>query len=147
MKKLLALFVILLSLPAYSQTITLDLKDAPVRTTLEMMFKQAGVKNYIIESKVSGFVTINLTEQPFENSLKLIMRANTIPLSYIKENDVWIVKTRQITETKPAPVIEVVNTKSEFFEKIHLYHIDPIDLISALGYIINIDQFLRYKGF
>ena len=147
MKKLLALFVVLMSLPAYSQTITLDLKDAPVRTTLEMMFKQAGVKNYVIDSNVAGFVTINLTEHPFENSLKLIMRANTIPLSYIKENDVWIVKTRQITETKPAPVIEKIETKSESFEKIHLYRIDPIDLINALGYIINIDQFKRYKGF
>jgi type II secretory pathway component HofQ len=147
MKKLLALFVVLLSLPAYSQTITLDLKDAPVRTTLEMMFKQAGVKNYIIESNVSGFVTMNLTEQPFENSLKLIMRANTNPLSYIKENDVWIVKTRQITENKPAPVIEVVKNKSQSFEKIPLNHIDPFDLIYVLGYIIDINQFTRFKGF
>lgn len=147
MKKLLALFCVLISLPAFSQTITLDLKDAPVRTTLEMMFKQAGVKNYIIESKVSGFVTINLTDQPFENSLKLIMRANTIPLTYIKENDVWIVKNRQITETKPAPVIEIVKNKQENFEKIPLYYIDPIDLIFALGYIIDVNQFTRFKGF
>jgi type II secretory pathway component HofQ len=105
------------------------------------------VKNYIIESNVSGFVTMNLTEQPFENSLKLIMRANTNPLSYIKENDVWIVKTRQITENKPAPVIEVVKNKSQSFEKIPLNHIDPFDLIYVLGYIIDINQFTRFKGF
>ena len=76
--------------------ITLELKDAPVKTTLEMMFKQAGIKNYVIENSVTGFVTMNLSDQPFENSLKLVMRANTLPLTYAKENDVWIVKSRRI---------------------------------------------------
>jgi type II secretory pathway component HofQ len=70
----------------------MELKDAPVRTSLEMIFKQAGIKNYVIDNSVAGFVTMKLEDQPFENSLKLVMRANTIPLTYLKENDVWIGK-------------------------------------------------------
>ena len=91
MKKLiLSLCVLLISASAFSQNISVDLKDSPVRTTLEMMFKQAGVKNYVIDNSVAGFVTMKLEDQPFENSLKLVMRAATIPLTYTKENDVWI---------------------------------------------------------
>ena len=91
MKKIiLSLCVLLISASAFSQNISVDLKDSPVRTTLEMMFKQAGIKNYVIENSVAGFVTMKLEDQPFENSLKLVMRAATIPLTYTKENDVWI---------------------------------------------------------
>jgi len=86
-------------------SITLDLKDAPIRTTLEMAFKQAGITNYVIDNNVAGFVTMTITEQPFENALKLIMRAATVPLTYIKENNVYIVKPRQISQnTLPAKI-------------------------------------------
>ena len=100
MKKFFMLFSILLICScSYAQSnITMDLKDAPIRTTLEMVFKQAGIKNYVIDNNVAGFVTMTITDQPFENSLKLVMRAATEPLTYIKENDVYIVKVRQITQ-------------------------------------------------
>ena len=82
MKKLVALLVCLVVCsPVFAQNISVDLKDAPVRTTLEMMFKQAGIKNYVIENSVAGFVTMKLEDQPFENSLKLVMRAATVPLT------------------------------------------------------------------
>jgi len=128
--------------------ITLELKDAPVRTTLEMMFKQAGIKNYVIENSVAGFVTMNLTDQPFENSLKLVMRAATSPLTYAKENDVWIVKQRIFTESKPIslPDISSSKPKTNSFEVIHLNHIDPFDLMSVLGNILFVNQFQRFQG-
>jgi hypothetical protein len=128
--------------------ITLELKDAPVRTTLEMMFKQAGIKNYVIENSVAGFVTMNLTDQPFENSLKLVMRAATFPLTYAKENDVWIVKQRIFTESKPTslPDISLSKPKTNSFEVIHLNHIDPFDLMSVLGNILFVNQFQRFQG-
>jgi hypothetical protein len=48
MKKLIIAFVFaLFCSSSYAQNISVDLKDAPVRTTLEMMFKQAGIKNYV----------------------------------------------------------------------------------------------------
>jgi len=131
-------------------SITLDLKDAPIRTTLEMAFKQAGITNYVIDNNVAGFVTMTITDQPFENALKLIMRAATVPLTYIKENNVYIVKPRQIAQnTLPAtPDIsqEVPATNNVSFERIPLTFIDPVDLMGAFGNIILIQQFMRGGG-
>ena len=149
MKKLLALLVaICVCNVANAQNISLDLKDAPIRSTLEMVFKQAGVKNYVIDNNVAGFVTCTLTDQPFENSLKIVMRAATYPLTYIKENNVYIVKVRTITENKPNPIPDITNEipKSSAFEKIHLNHIDPYDLMSVLGNILFVNQFQRFRG-
>ena len=149
MKKLVALLVCLVVCsPVFAQNISVDLKDAPVRTTLEMMFKQAGIKNYVIENSVAGFVTMKLEDQPFENSLKLVMRAATVPLTYTKENDVWIVKQRIVTEFKPSPTPDISLEKPNpvAFEVIHLNHIDPFDLMSVLGNILFVNQFQRFQG-
>ena len=148
MKKLVALFVFLVACsPVFAQNISVDLKDAPVRTTLEMMFKQAGIKNYVIDNSVAGFVTMKLEDQPFENSLKLVMRAATVPLTYTKENDVWIVKQRVITPTPqtggPDPIPATILNKTSF-ERIPLTFIDPVDLMSVFGNILFINQFQRF---
>ena len=149
MKKILALVACFVACsPVFAQSnITLDLKDAPIRSTIEMIFKQGGIKNYVIENSVSGFVTMNLTDQPFENALKLVMRANTLPLTYIKENDVWIVRQRIVTAPPQTggidPLPETpVNRNS--FEKIHLKYIDPFDLQIVFGPILSISQFQRF---
>ena len=150
MKKLVALLVCLVVCsPVFAQNISVDLKDAPVRTTLEMMFKQAGIKNYVIENSVAGFVTMKLEDQPFENSLKLVMRAATVPLTYTKENNVWIVKSRRITiEANPDPNFnsDPLLIMSNSFEFIKLNHIDPFDLMSVLGNILFVNQFQRFQG-
>jgi hypothetical protein len=148
MKKLIIAFVFaLFCSSSYAQNISVDLKDAPVRTTLEMMFKQAGIKNYVIDNSVVGFITMTLEDQPFENSLKLVMRAATVPLTYTKENDVWIVKERVFTDYKQsAPEITVEQPKGVMFERIPLTFIDPIDLMSAFGNILYIRQFGRMGG-
>lgn len=146
MKKLLALLACLCAIPSYSQNITVDLKDAPIRSTIEMMFKQAGIKNYVIDNSVSGFVTCTLTDLPFENSLKIVMRASTVPLTYTKENDVYIVKQRISIPTPqtggPDPIPQQRNNVN--WEVIRLNFIDPFDLQSVFGPILIINQFGRY---
>jgi hypothetical protein len=130
----------------------MELKDAPVRTSLEMIFKQAGIKSYVIENSVYGVISMNLTDQPFENSLKLVMRANTVPLTYTKENDVYIVKARRIViEANPEPtnysdLVMERSRNSITWEKIHLNYIDPFDLQAVLGNILFINQFERFTG-
>jgi hypothetical protein len=153
MKKILlvlSLFFIMSTMTfAQTNSISLDLKDAPIRSTLEMAFKQAGIKNYVIDNEVAGFVTMTITEQPFENTLKLIMRAVTVPLTYVKENDIYIVKVRKITEFKQssAPDITIYERTSNIvFERIPLTYIDPLDLMSVFGPILNINQFNRMRG-
>jgi hypothetical protein len=148
MKKLIIAFVFaLFCSSSYAQNISVDLKDAPVRTTLEMMFKQAGIKNYVIDNSVVGFITMTLEDQPFENSLKLVMRAATVPLTYTKENNVWIVKERVFTEYKQqTPDILKEQPRGIMFERIPLTFIDPFDLMSVLGNITFINQFSRFTG-
>jgi len=125
----------------------MELKDAPVRTSLEMIFKQAGIKSYVIENSVYGVISMNLSDQPFENSLKLVMRANTVPLTYTRENDVYIVKVRVFTEYKQStPEISLEKPKGIMFEKIYFNHIDPFDLQAIFGNILFINQFSRYTG-
>jgi len=125
----------------------MELKDAPVRTSLEMIFKQAGIKSYVIENSVYGVISMNLSDQPFENSLKLVMRANTVPLTYTRENDVYIVKARVFTEYKQStPEISLEKPKGIMFEKIYFNHIDPFDLQAIFGNILFINQFSRYTN-
>ena len=149
MKKFFTLLSILLicSCSFAQSNITMELKDAPVRTSLEMIFKQAGIKSYVIENSVYGVISMNLSDQPFENSLKLVMRANTVPLTYTKENDVYIVKARVFTEYKqPTPEITLEQPRGIMFEKIYLNYIDPFDLQAVLGNILFINQFGRFSG-
>ena len=142
------LTILLICSCSFAQSnITMELKDAPVRTSLEMMFKQAGIKNYVIDNSVSGFITMKLTDNEFESSLKIVMRNSFPPLTYTKENDVYIVKARVLNEYKqPKPEITIEQPKGEMFEIIPLIYIDPIDLISAFGNIIHIRQFTRSGG-
>ena len=154
MKKFFTLLSILLicSCSFAQSNITMELKDAPVRTSLEMIFKQAGIKSYVIENSVYGVISMNLTDQPFENSLKLVMRANTVPLTYTKENDVYIVKARRIViEANPEPTnysdfIMERTRNSITWEVIRFNHIDPFDLQSIFGNILFVNQFRRYTG-
>ena len=154
MKKFFTLLLVLLicSCSFAQSNITMELKDAPVRTSLEMIFKQAGIKSYVIENSVSGVISMNLSDQPFENALKLVMRANTIPLTYTKENDVYIVKARRIViEANPEPtnysdLIMQRTRNSITWEVIRFNHIDPFDLQSIFGNILFVNQFRRYTG-
>jgi hypothetical protein len=149
MKKFFTLLSILLicSCSFAQSNITMELKDAPVRTSLEMIFKQAGIKSYVIENSVYGVISMNLSDQPFDNALKLVMRANTVPLTYTKEDDVYIVKARVFTEYKqPTPEITLEQPKGIMFEKIYLNYIDPFDLQAVLGNILFINQFGRFTG-
>ena len=152
MKKFFTLLSILLicSCSFAQSNITMELKDAPVRTSLEMIFKQAGIKSYVIENSVYGVISMNLSDQPFENALKLVMRAKTVPLTYTRENDVYIVKQRIITPTPqtggPDPIPENLRNNSLTWEVIHLNFIDPFDLQAVLGNILFINQGTRQRG-
>lgn len=155
MKKIfgfLALLILCNSAFAQEKNVSLDLKDAPVRTCLEMAFKQADINNFVIDNNVAGFVTMTITDQPFEVALKLIMRGASTPLTYTKENNVYIVKPRRIViDANPDPnfysdLLMETNRNSITWERIPLTFIDPFDLMSAFGNIILISQFYRSGG-
>ena len=154
----LALGALILANPATSfaqqeklNPITLDLQDAGIRGVLEAAFKQAGINNYLIDNNVVGFVTLKVTEQPFENALKLIMRAASVPLTYTKENGVWIVKPRTITppeqsQNQTQPDVNPTRPQQAAYERINLTYLDPMDLQMVLGGMTRIQFYTRFGG-
>ena len=152
---LFGLFLLGVPKAGYSQqdssvpNISMELNDSPIRTSLEMLFKQANIQNYVIDNNVSGFVSLKIKDQPFEIALKLIMRGASDPLTYTKENGVFIVKVRLITPAPSNPVPDITisqPTSNVIWERIPLTFIDPVDLMSVLGPILQIRQFGRFQG-
>jgi type II secretory pathway component GspD/PulD (secretin) len=144
-----------MSYPVLAQTVqeraappvTLDLRDAPIRDALEKIFKNAKV-DYLIDPGVAGFVTLKITEQPFENALRLILRSAQTPLIYTKESGVYIVKMRLLTTATPnpppaAPAVKPTEQVYQPLETIQLVYVDPADLSAALGPITFIRTNVR----
>jgi hypothetical protein len=126
--------------------ITLDLRDAPIREALQQVFNTVKA-DYSIDNAVAGYVTLKITDQPFENALKLIMRSASIPLTYTKESGVYIVKPRPLDTYAPPPVpgpADTAQTSKQYqpYEQIQLTYIDSYDLAQSLG-IIFVQHFVR----
>ncbi|MGC4046295.1 MAG: STN domain-containing protein [Armatimonas sp.] len=79
--------------------VSMYLRDVPVRTALQQVFSKAGLQSSI-DPQINGYVTMRIRNQPFETAIKLIMRNSTTPLTYTRENGVYVVRQRQA-----APVI------------------------------------------
>ena len=129
-----------------NQIVNIDYKDAPVRNVLEQMLKQSAIKNYFISNDVNGLITLKLENQKFENALKIVMRANNVPLLYKIENDILIIDIRKeiVSIEKTKIDINIKEEPNSIWQKINLTFIDPLDLQAILGRILNNIQFSRY---
>ena len=73
-------FLLILALVAASavsakpKTVTLDVKDADVRTVLQSMQQQCGVKNLVIDREVSGTATFYFREVPCPTAFRIVLR-------------------------------------------------------------------------
>lgn len=131
-----------------AKNVSINYNDAPIRTVLEQMLKQSEIKNYVISNDVEGFVTLKLEDYSFENALKIVMRANKVPLLYKIENNILIIEKRKesiLFENKKTDVIQNEQNDTSWYI-ISLKYIDPLDLQLALGRILNNNQFSRYKN-
>ncbi|MBC8143102.1 MAG: hypothetical protein H7Y38_16880 [Armatimonadetes bacterium] len=116
--------------------VTLDLRGAPIRAALEQIFRVANV-DFGIDPSVSGFVTLKVTDIPFESALRLILRSSDVPLTYSVEGGVYLVKPR--TPTRPAdnpaslalPVEEPRRTTT--YDRIEFTYADPLDFATILN--------------
>lgn len=129
-----------------NQIVNIDYKDAPVRNVLEQMLKQSAIKNYFISNDVNGLITLKLENQKFENALKIVMRANNVPLLYKIENDILIIDIRKeiVSIEKTKIDINIKEEPNSIWQKINLTFIDPLDFQAILGRILNNRQFSRY---
>ncbi|MES2460208.1 MAG: hypothetical protein V4671_06475 [Armatimonadota bacterium] len=119
--------------------ITLDLRDAPVRQALEQLFNNAKV-DFSIANEVQGFVTLKITDQPFENALRLILRSSSIPLTFVNEGGVYIVRPRiveaaGVNDQAPPPITDpnANALPAATYDQVQLTYIDAMDLASALN--------------
>lgn len=73
--------------------VTVDYHDAPIRDVLDRLFRQMHL-NYSIDSEVTGTVTLKVTDMSFDDALRLILRSNSLPLTYSKDSGVYFIKPR-----------------------------------------------------
>lgn len=131
-----------------AKNVSVDYNDAPIRTVLEQMLKQSEIKNYLISNDVEGLVTLKLHNYNFESALKILIRANKVPLLYKIENNILIVEKRKesiLIENKK-PDITLTEQNDTSWHLISLKYIDPMDLQLILGRVLNLNQFTRYKN-
>jgi hypothetical protein len=134
---------------AFGQTgkITYKATDAPVTSVLPTIFSQAGVKSYVIDSKVTGNVTFELSDQSLESTLKIICRVNPM-LTWSKDGDVYLIEVRKVSSTiqSPAPIqdLPIVDILPKY-EKISLTYLDPYDLQAVLGPFTIVRNYSRFN--
>ncbi len=122
-------------------TVTLDVRDAPLRQVLIQLFQEAKL-DYSIAPGVQGFVTLKVTEQPFETVLKLVLRSASTPLTYTRSSGVYEIKPRIVLPTPPPAPQSASTTDSEpvfsgdnehQLAVIPLTYLDPFDVQQLLG--------------
>ena len=119
--------------------VTLDLQDAPLKQALTQLFQNAKAQS-MLDPAIGGFVTLNIRDQPFENALKLLLRSANPPLTYTKENGVYIVKPRLDPTanqsgfpgggTSPDITADTMPATSSKLDKITLTYVDAADIAS-----------------
>jgi len=71
----------------------LDLRDAPVRQSLELVLGPYRM-DYSIDNAVAGYVTVKAVGEAFEGQLRSIQRSVNIPLVYdVTDDNVYLVRT------------------------------------------------------
>lgn len=73
--------------------VSLDYNDAPIHQVLEELFNGAR-QSYVIDVGVSGTVTLKVSGIPFEDALRLVLLTAPRPLTYVRENGVYVVKAK-----------------------------------------------------
>jgi len=82
------------------EPISLELKDADIKDVLRMFAKITGL-NIVVDPDVSGSVTVNLDNVPWDQALDIILRINR--LDYVIENNVLrVARMERLTQEKKA---------------------------------------------
>ena len=92
--------------------ISLDLKNAPIRDVLAKFFDQAKV-DYALDDSVQGHVTLKVTDQPFENVLRLLYRSNSVPLTNVSDNGIFIIRARVLQNNENSSSVPVASPAGE----------------------------------
>jgi type II secretory pathway component HofQ len=122
--------------PDLNKNVSIDLKDAPLKTALEILGKDSGL-NYIIEPGVQGrSVTVNLQDIPLGVALQKIVSAAGLTIS--QEGGVYTIGVRKQlpTSTDMAPIAPETATveRKSSTEKIPIGYADANDIAAIFGF-------------
>lgn len=81
-----------------SSLITIDLRNAPLRSALEQVFATAR-QQYILDPEVDGLVTMKIANQPLQQAVSLLLRASGKPLTWRLNQGVFVVEPKD----QPSP--------------------------------------------
>jgi len=90
-----------------AQNVTLNLRNAPVRTALMQMFQKAH-RDYSLRGDIDGVVNLRVTDKPFSEALRLLANNSTTPLTYTLDSGVYFIRPR----FQPVPVTNRENVAS-----------------------------------
>jgi type II secretory pathway component GspD/PulD (secretin) len=91
-------------LPQYSQTISLDFKDADLKDIMKMISRQIGI-NFVFESGIKvDPITVFMENVPVEEALDMILSSNKLTYVFVPETNIVRIKTiedtQQVRETR-----------------------------------------------
>lgn len=91
-------------LPQYSQTISLDFKDADLKDIMKMISRQIGI-NFVFESGVKvDPITVFMENVPVEEALDMILSSNKLTYVFVPDTNIVRIKTiedtQQVRETR-----------------------------------------------
>ena len=81
--------------------VTINLQNAPVQTVLRSLFKSAG-KNFTIDPTVTGSVTVDVTQVPFDTALSAVLAGTNPPLEAPIVNGIYQVAAARPPQAQPS---------------------------------------------
>jgi hypothetical protein len=122
--------------PSDEPTVSLTLRDTPLRAALELLFQQTG-KQHAVESSVPNIpITLNLRDAPFATALRVITRLAGV--TYRKDGEITVIGLRPPPAVESAAAIEVTppeatERRGETVEKIPVLYGNA----AILGYVFG----------
>lgn len=128
--------------------VSLDLKDADVKSAIESLFKGKNI-NYSVGSDVQGVISsMSIKDVPFDQALKSLLK--TAGLVYRVENGVYMINKKPETSTMTQPTpdygitdtaqVDTTTTAESIIDRIPLTYAGPSDILNIIGGNTNNNQ-------
>ncbi len=118
------------------KNISISLQDTPVRSAVEMLFREAGL-SYAFEGSVNTPITVNLTDVPFDQALQIILRSAGLTMR--RENNTYLIGPKKEVQTVAQTSDDLVDSedteiaRDTALEKIRIDFADVNEIGSIFG--------------
>jgi hypothetical protein len=129
------------------KTVTLNLKNVPIKLALDLLFKSAGIRNYTIAPDVQGFASIEAQDAPFTSALNNLLKS--VNSTFTVENGSYNVAVKRppaapaVTIDRPTTVAGTSDgnssTQSQRYYPIRIDKYDAFVIASLIGSVGIVD--------